>query len=101
MQDIVWYTETMSVDTFHEAFEWVTSGPYNEIGHLYTGYKTTNWMLAHVLLYELIRRNTIFPPSFLVHTDYDFISNGLLFKIWVSPLAADAYNETKPGASHP
>ncbi|MBW4080489.1 hypothetical protein HYD27_03685 [Paenibacillus sp. S150] len=85
----------MEVDSLHEAFEWITSGPYNEIGHLYTGYKTANWMLAHVLVFERIRLNTIAGSPFQVHADYDITGEGILYKVWVTPLSAEGENEAE------
>ncbi|WP_233476067.1 hypothetical protein [Paenibacillus sonchi] len=86
-ENIVWHKETMSVDSLHEAYEWTTSGPLLEIRYLYSGYQTTDWMLAHVLAFELTRLNTISVPQFLVHADYDLNSEGILYKIWVTPLS--------------
>ncbi|WP_025708086.1 hypothetical protein [Paenibacillus graminis] len=85
-ENIVWHKETMSVDSLHEAYEWITSGPLLEIRYLYSGYQTSDWMLAHVLVFELTRLNTISDPQFLVHANYDFTSEGLCYKIWVTPL---------------
>ncbi len=76
----------MSVDSLHEAYEWITSGPLLEIRYLYSGYQTSDWMLAHVLVFELTRLNTISDPQFLIHANYDFNSEGILYKIWVTPL---------------
>ncbi|WP_233183441.1 hypothetical protein [Paenibacillus sonchi] len=95
-ENIVWHMETMKIDSFHEAFEWIMSGPYNELGYLYTGYKTTNWMLAHILVYERIRLNTISDPRFLVHTNYDFTSEGILYKVWVTLLPTGGEQEAAP-----
>ncbi|WP_379152013.1 hypothetical protein [Paenibacillus sp. sgz5001063] len=94
--NIVWYTDTMNVHSYHEAHEWIMSGPYNEIGYLYHGYITTNWMLAHVLVYEKIWRNTISDPQFLVYTNYDYTNEGLVYKVWVTPVSPNGIDETKP-----
>ncbi|CAH1192466.1 hypothetical protein PAECIP111892_00969 [Paenibacillus auburnensis] len=85
--NIDWYMEPMTFETQHEAFEWISSGPYNEIGYLYTGYQTTDEKLANILLFELVRSNTLHGPRFRVQADYEFLSTGLLYKIWVTPLA--------------
>ncbi len=85
--NIDWYLEPMTFETQHEAFEWISSGPYNEIGNLYTGYQTTDEKLANILLFELVRSNTLHGPRFQVQADYEFLSTGLLYKIWVTPLA--------------
>lgn len=90
---IHWYTETMKVDGFHEAFEWVTSGPALEIGYMYTGYKTTNAYLAHVLLYELIRLDKDAAPRSRVRADYEWTSEGLIHIVWIAPVTAKADNE--------
>lgn len=95
-ENIVWHKETMSVDSLHEAYEWITSGPLLEIRYLYSGYQTADWMLAHVLVFELTRLNTISVPQFLVHADYDLTSEDILYKIWVtqlSPLPANSDGE--------
>ncbi|MNE49003.1 hypothetical protein D3C80_1434970 [compost metagenome] len=89
--NIDWYIEPMTFETQHEAFEWISSGPYNEIGFLYTGYQTTDEKLANTLLFELVRSNTLHGPHFQVQADYEFRSTGLLYKVWVTPL-------TEPGA---
>ncbi|WP_256700849.1 hypothetical protein [Paenibacillus sp. P46E] len=98
-EDIFWHTETMSVDSFHEAHEWIMSGPYNEIGYLYSGYITTNWMLAHVLVYERTWRNTISDPQFLVYTNYDYTPEGILYKVWVTPVSTVGVQEVRPEES--
>ncbi|WP_310828853.1 hypothetical protein [Paenibacillus pedocola] len=85
--DIDWYIEPMTFETQHEAFEWISSGPYNEIGYLYTGYQTTDEKLANILLFELVRSNTLHGPRFQVQADYEFLSAGQLYKVWVTPLA--------------
>ncbi|WP_232380848.1 hypothetical protein [Paenibacillus tianjinensis] len=85
--NIDWYIEPMTFETQHEAFEWISSGPYNEIGYLYTGYQTTDEKLANILLFELVRSNTLHGPRFQVQADYEFLSTGLLYKVWVTPLA--------------
>lgn len=89
-QNIRWYIEPMTFDTMHEAFEWITSGAYNEIGYLYTGYQTTDDKLAHVLLYELVRIHTLHQRRYQqIFADYDYTDNGLVYKVWITPLAED------------
>ncbi|WP_081965852.1 hypothetical protein NYE80_19360 [Paenibacillus sp. FSL H7-0357] len=67
----------------HEAFERISSGAYNEIGYLYTGYKTTDAKLAHVLLYEIIRSNTLHhhPRYQQIYADYDYTSTRMIYKV--------------------
>lgn len=54
---------------------------------LYIGYQTTDEKLANTLLFELVRSNTLHGPRFKVQADYEFLSTGLLYKVWVTPLA--------------
>lgn len=87
---VQWYVEPMTFDTMHEAYEWISSGAYNEIGYLYTGYQTSDAKLAHVLLYELVRVHTQNHPRYQqIFADYEFTDNGLLYKVWLIPLPYD------------
>ncbi|EEM07955.1 hypothetical protein [Bacillus pseudomycoides] len=82
--NIRWYEDGMSFETLREAQEWACSVVYNEIGNLYDGYKTTDEKIAYALVYELVRANTLYNPSFKIHTDWDYIApQSFIYKIWV------------------
>ncbi len=74
----------MQFDTLREAHEWAYSEAYNEIGHLYDGYITTDEKLAYALLFELVRSNTLLSKRFEVFADVDFgVPNR--YRVWVEP----------------
>lgn len=83
-KSIRWYTETMQFETMREAHEWAYSVPYNEIGHLYEGYITTDEKIASALVFELTRLNTIAGFRRNIFCDCDFSVSPMAFKVWVS-----------------
>lgn len=85
-----WYVEPMSFETMYEAFEWVNSGIYNEIGSLYDGYVTTDYKLASALVFELTRINTISEYRCHVHCDYKYENQTTTYRVWVKAATSSA-----------
>lgn len=87
-EQLRWYVEPMTFETMHEAFEWVSSGIYNEIGNLYDGYITTDYKLASALVFELNRINTISEYRCSVYCDYKYENQTTTYMVWVKAAAA-------------
>ncbi|QWU18116.1 hypothetical protein KP014_01865 [Paenibacillus sophorae] len=74
----------MTFDTFHEAYEWISSDAFNKIGYDYEGYKTTDPKLAYELLFQLVRAKTLETDSREVYADVEFSKNSITYMVWVS-----------------
>ncbi len=79
-----WFVDEMEFDTVREAHEWVYSDAYNQIGHQYDGYKSSDPKLAYALLFELVRSNTIHEYKHDVHCDVEYIDGRMIYRVWVS-----------------
>ena len=81
---ISWFVEEIQFDTIREAYEWISSGAYNEIGYLFDGYKTKDSKLAYALLFELVMSNTIHGHRHDVHCDEEYLDGSITYKVWIT-----------------
>lgn len=85
-EHIRWHEDGMYFETLRESWEWASAVVYNEIGHLYDGYRTADEKIALSLVYELTRRNTSNGPTFQVYAHNEYVAEGQKYRylVWVS-----------------
>ena len=83
---IRWADETMEVQTQREAYEWISSGAYNEIGSLYDGYRSHDPKMAETLAFQLLQLQTIQKATYRIYTDVDYEATPCWYMVWVEPI---------------
>ncbi len=92
---IRWADETMEVQTQREAYEWISSGAYNEISKLYDGYRSHDPKMAETLAFQLLQRQTFQAPTYRIYTDVDHEAKPNWYMVWVEKIDNVEKNENK------
>jgi hypothetical protein len=83
---IRWADETMELETQREAYEWISSGAYNEIGNLYDGYRSHDPKMVETLAFQLLHLQTIQKPMYRIYADIDHDVKPNLYMVWVEKI---------------
>ncbi|MDN4620114.1 hypothetical protein QCD85_18520 [Paenibacillus sp. PsM32] len=92
---IRWADETVAFETQREAYEWISSGAYNEIGKCYDGYRSHDPKMAETLAFQLLRLQTIREATHRIYTDIDYEATPNWYMVWVEKIHDVEKNENK------
>lgn len=90
---IRWVDETIELQTQREAYEWISSGAYNEIGKQYDGYRSHDPKMAETLAFQLLQLQTIQKPKYRIYTDVDYEVKPYWYMVWVEKIDDVKKNE--------
>lgn len=83
---IRWADETVAFETQREAYEWISSGAYNEIGKEYDGYRSHDPKMAETLAFQLLQLQTIKEATHRIYTDIDYEAKPNWYMVWVEKI---------------